>query len=153
MSDDEKQAWVNEKQRQSSMPLNIANPIYGHINSEKVCVNMTNSKQYMQVVKQGEYIYTGDDGLSGELRKVENTFNKTYDNKYDEKLTITMSDTNDVLYESDFVRPGYGIEFATFNRTLDAGEYMVDAKVTSFDSNHNVVGNSTLQVKLIIKQD
>ena len=54
-------------------------------------------------------------------------------NHVDQKLTITLADTGEVIYESGAVAPGYYIEAIEINRDLEPGVYEAVATFQGYD--------------------
>lgn len=146
-------AYINELQRQSQMPMNCANPIYGVSGSDQILINMENKPQYEMTIKNGEWVFDGKDRLSGNLIQVNQDCKQRYNNQYDEKIEINLEDTGELIYESKLIKPGYGIELASLNYPLqlDPGTYKASVKFTSY-SEYQPIGTSNLEVDFIVKE-
>lgn len=72
-------------------------------------------------------------------------------NHWDQKCTITLDETGEVLWQSGAIKPGQSIDNATLSRTFDAGTYPVTATVTGYDSDtHEEKGKLAGKVTLYI---
>ena len=66
--------------------------------------------------------------------------------------TLKLEDGT-VLYESELIKPGYGLTEVPLNRTLKAGEYtaMVLYKCVTLDEEHTPLNSAESEFKLIVK--
>ena len=72
-------------------------------------------------------------------------------NHWDQKCTITLDETGEVLWQSGAIKPGQSIDDAKLSRTFDAGAYPVTATVTGYDSDtHEEKGKLAGKVTLYI---
>ena len=74
------------------------------------------------------------------------------DNKCGFYATLKLEDGT-VLYESELIKPGYGLTEVPLNRTLKAGEYtaMVVYKCVTLDEEHTPLNSAESEFKLIVK--
>ena len=74
------------------------------------------------------------------------------DNKCGFYATLKLEDGT-VLYESELIKPGYGLTEVPLNRTLKAGEYtaMVVYKCVTLDENETPLNSAESEFKLIVK--
>lgn len=87
------------------------------------------------------------DGVTGTAR-IENI----QANHYDQKVTITLDETGEVLYESGAIAPGHAIDEITISRKLDPGVHNATATFTGFDTEtHKETGGKlAAQIKLAV---
>lgn len=72
-------------------------------------------------------------------------------NHWDQKCTITLDETGEVLWQSGAIKPGQSIDDAKLSRTFEAGAYPVTATVTGYDSDtHEEKGKLAGKVTLYI---
>lgn len=66
--------------------------------------------------------------------------------------TLKLEDGT-VLYESELIKPGYGLTEVPLNQTLDAGEYtaMVVYKCVTLDEEETPLNSAESEFKLIVK--
>ncbi len=71
-------------------------------------------------------------------------------NRYSFRVTVTLDDSGEVLYESGMIDPGYYIEFIELNRKLQAGDYPATATIVTYslDVTEDVIGET--RVKLLL---
>jgi flagellar basal body-associated protein FliL len=74
-------------------------------------------------------------------------------NNFDQKVTITLQDTGEVIYESDgMIAPGYCVETIELNKVLDKGSYKVDVLFTGYDLvTHDEAGSVGATVDLVVE--
>ena len=80
-------------------------------------------------------------------------FNNIPGNHVDQKLTITLDDTGEVVYESGAISPGQSIQYITLNRELDPGAYSATATVTGYDrESHEKAGALAVAIRVIVTE-
>lgn len=74
-------------------------------------------------------------------------------NKYVMKVTITLDDGGDVVYESGGIKPDSYIETIELKQSLDAGTYPATATFTAYDPDSlDNVGQAAAKVTLVINE-
>ena len=75
-------------------------------------------------------------------------------NHWDQKCTLTLDETGEVLWQSGAISPGQSIDNAKLSRSFDAGSYPVTATVTGYDRDtHEEKGKLAGKVTLYITAD
>lgn len=73
-------------------------------------------------------------------------------NHLSQKYTLTLENSDEILYESGIVEPGFWIEQITLNKELAPGKYNANITVTAFNQeSHEEVGSCVAQVSLTVK--
>lgn len=73
-------------------------------------------------------------------------------NQKDQKVTITLIDTDEVVYESDALAPGQYIQYITLNKNLPAGTYEAVAMFDGYElETHKKIGSAGVKVKLVVQ--
>ena len=74
------------------------------------------------------------------------------DNKCGFYATLKLEDGT-VLYESELLKPGYGLTEVPLNKTLESGEYtaMVVYKCVTLDEEETPLNSAESEFKLIVK--
>jgi len=69
------------------------------------------------------------------------------------KFELVLTDTDEVLYTSDWVPPGQAVTKQTLSRGLDAGNYAAEIRITtaSLDDSHSPMNGSNVKTTLIVK--
>lgn len=89
-----------------------------------------------------------EDGASEGEARIENIEANTRD----QKVTITLDETGEVLYESGAIAPGEYIQTITLNRALEAGTYDATATFDGYDrETHEKKGTGGVNIRLHIK--
>lgn len=87
----------------------------------------------------------------GTLKPGEAGFNNLAANHYDQKLSISLDDTGEVVYESGAIKPGQNIQYITLNRNLDSGTYAATASVTGYDpETHEKEGTLNALITIVV---
>lgn len=85
------------------------------------------------------------DGGTAAQARIENI----EENHYDQKVSITLDETGEVLYESGAIAPGQKIDMIEIAHPLSSGAHDATATFTGFDrETHEPVGNIAVQIKL-----
>lgn len=72
-------------------------------------------------------------------------------NNRDQKIVITLDDTQEIVYESGAIAPGSYIQTIHLNRDLDPGTYSATATFTGYDTKtHEEKGAAAAQIKLVV---
>lgn len=72
-------------------------------------------------------------------------------NTQDQKVIITLDDTNETVYESDAIAPDSYIQTIRLNRDLAPGTYSATATFTGYDKEtHEKKGAAAAQIKLVV---
>ena len=104
-------------------------------------------------VKEGEMNISVATVMMG--REGSDTVNVRFENiaanHWDQKMTLTLDETGEVLWQSGAIAPGQSIDDAMLVRAMPAGSYPVTATVTGYDSQtHEEKGKLAGQVTLYI---
>ena len=102
--------------------------------------------QCIQIPGYGTAVMTaGDESLSLSIGNPK-------DNKCGFYATLKLEDGT-VLYESELIKPGYGLTEVPLKQTLKAGEYtaMVVYKCVTLDENETPLNSAESELKLIVK--
>lgn len=102
--------------------------------------------QGIQIPGYGTAVMTaGDESLSLSIGNPK-------DNKCGFYATLKLEDGT-VLYESELIKPGYGLTEVPLKQTLNAGEYtaMVVYKCVTLDENETPLNSAESEFKLIVK--
>ena len=72
---------------------------------------------------------------------------------YDLEFTLKLKDSDESLFSTGLIPPGYMCSHVTLNRALNAGEYDAVLYVQPYlqDENHTPVNNAELNILLIVK--
>lgn len=104
-------------------------------------------------VKEGEMnisVATVMQGRAGNP-EVNVRFENIEANHWDQKCTLTLDETGEVLWQSGAIAPGQSIDNAKLSRSFDAGSYPVTATVTGYDRDtHEEKGKLAGKVTLYI---
>ncbi len=88
-----------------------------------------------------------EDGASPGVAYIENVPS----NKYVMRVTITLDENGEIVYQSGGIRPDSYIETITLNQDLDAGSYPATATFTAYDPDSlEEVGQAAAKVTLSI---
>ena len=72
-------------------------------------------------------------------------------NHHNIKVTITLDEGNEVIYESAGLAPGQYIEYAKLDRKLPAGEYKATALFTAYDTDDlSQVGQAAAKITIVV---
>lgn len=72
-------------------------------------------------------------------------------NNKDQKITITLLDTNETVYESKAIAPGQYIQYITLDKPLAAGTYEAVAMFDGYETqSHEKIGSAGVNITLII---
>ena len=92
-----------------------------------------------------------EDGTMNPNSPGEIGFNNLAGNHYDQKLTLTLKDTGEVVYESGAISPGQNIQYITLNRELAPGVYDAVATVTGYDTQtHEEKGSLASELRIAV---
>lgn len=73
-------------------------------------------------------------------------------NKYVIKVTITLDDTNDIVYESGGIKPDYNIENIKLMKDIDAGRYPATATFAAYQPDTlEEVGQAEAKITIYMK--
>lgn len=73
-------------------------------------------------------------------------------NHVDQKVTITLDDTEEVIYQSGAIAPGQYIPTITLDKKLEPGTYDATAMFVGYDQKtHEETGRAGARVKIIIE--
>lgn len=89
-----------------------------------------------------------EDGAKQGTARIENI----QANHFDQKVSITMKETGEVLYESGAIAPGQYIEKITLNKVLKKGSYDAIATISGFDrKSHEKIGQMAIETKIVVR--
>lgn len=71
-------------------------------------------------------------------------------NRYSFRVTLTLDETGEVIYESGLIDPGYYIEFVELNKTLQAGDHPAMASIVTYSLDETEDEIAETRVKLIL---
>lgn len=72
-------------------------------------------------------------------------------NHHNMKVTITLDEGNEIIYESAGLAPGQYIEYAKLDRKLAAGEYSATALFTAYDTDDlSEVGQAAAKITIVV---
>lgn len=71
-------------------------------------------------------------------------------NHYSFRVTLSMDETREVVYESGLLDPGYYIEFVELNRKLQAGDYPATASIVTYSLDETEDEIAETRVKLVL---
>lgn len=72
-------------------------------------------------------------------------------NGVDQKVRITLKDSDEIIYESGAIPPDYSIETIHLNKHLDSGQYKAIALFTGYDcKSHKVKGAVAAEINILI---
>lgn len=93
-------------------------------------------------------VITFPDGASEGEARIENIAA----NPVDQKVTITLADSGETIYESGALAPDQHIQNITLSRDLDPGEYAAVATFTGFDrETHKQTGQAAAEIVLNVE--
>ena len=73
-------------------------------------------------------------------------------NNKDQKVVITLDDTDEVIYESGAIAPGEYIQSIKLAQDLEPGTYAATATFTGYDTeNHTEQGKAAAQIKIVVQ--
>ena len=73
-------------------------------------------------------------------------------NHVDQKVSITLDDTGETVYESGALAPGQYIQTIKLSKDLDAGSYRATVLFTGYDrETHEKTGAAAAQVTLVVE--
>ncbi len=71
-------------------------------------------------------------------------------NRYSFQTEIRLDDTEEIIYQSGLIDPGYYIEYAGLNKTLQAGDYQATAHFTTYSLDETEDKISEVNVKIVL---
>lgn len=71
-------------------------------------------------------------------------------NHYSFRVTLTLDATEETLYESGLIDPGYYIEFVTLNKKLQAGDHPATASIVTYSLDETEDEIAETRVKLVL---
>lgn len=71
-------------------------------------------------------------------------------NRYSFRVTLTLDETGEVLYESGLIDPGYYIEFVELKRNLQAGDHPATASIVTYSLDETEDEIAETRVKIIL---
>lgn len=71
-------------------------------------------------------------------------------NHYSFRVTLTLDDTGEVLYQSGLIDPDYYIEFVELNQRLQAGDYPATASIVTYSLDETEDEIAETRVKLVL---
>lgn len=90
---------------------------------------------------------TFEDGTSEGEARIENIAANTRD----QKVTITLNDTGEVVFESGAIAPGSYLQYIKLNKDLEAGTYMATATFQGYDpETHEERGAAAAEIRLVV---
>ena len=73
-------------------------------------------------------------------------------NSMDQKVTVTLDETGETLYQSEAIAPGTCIQEAELSRTLSPGSYEATATFVGYDpESHETEGTSAAKILLTVE--
>lgn len=92
-------------------------------------------------------VVTMDAGDETALVRIENIAA----NHHNMTVTITLDDSDELIYESAGLAPGQYIEYAEFKRALAAGEYNATALFTAYSTEDlSKVGQAAAKITIVV---
>lgn len=89
-----------------------------------------------------------EDGGSKGLANISNTAA----NNYIFKVTVTLDDTDETVYQSGGIKPGQYIQYIELEEALEKGEYPATAVFTAYTQDtHQIVGSAGAQLTLYVE--
>lgn len=71
-------------------------------------------------------------------------------NRYSFRVTLRLDETGETLYESGLIDPGYYVEFAELEKTLQAGDYPATATFLTYSLDESEDQIAETRVKLLL---
>ena len=73
------------------------------------------------------------------------------ENRYHMQVDIVLDETQEVIYSSKLIRPGYSIEYITLDRQLEPGEYDVTAMFSAITQEEmQLFGQAAAQIRIYV---
>jgi len=72
-------------------------------------------------------------------------------NRYHMQVDIVLDETQEVIYSSKLIRPGYSIEYITLDKQLEPGEYDVTAMFSAITQEEmQLFGQAAAQIRIYV---
>jgi hypothetical protein len=71
-------------------------------------------------------------------------------NNYSFQVNLLLDDTDEQIYESGLIDPGYYVDFVSLNKTLEAGSYNATAVFTTYSLDESEDAIATTNIKLLL---
>jgi len=71
-------------------------------------------------------------------------------NRYSFRVTLTLDETGETIYESGLIDPGYYIEFVELNKKLQAGDHPATAGIVTYSLDETEDEIAETRVKLVL---